>query len=189
MGESRLRVAAVAHVHANDVGPGAPHLVGVADHILRLRRTLQAMHQDHRRALCPHPRRMPVALAQHAACDLRFAGGRHLHQLRHRRRQSVCTRQEDACDRLQVAVAQKEPRHEGKRLETERCVRAGRAERGGGGRDGFVLDCGLSCAVRRDRKCSRRSWLPCFGRIGADHGGFTVACRTQCNNGNDRKRP
>ena len=35
------RAAAVAHVHADDVAAGAPELVGVADDVLRVARSLR----------------------------------------------------------------------------------------------------------------------------------------------------
>ena len=99
-GRKPLRAAAVAHVHANDISPSSPHLVGVADDVLRLRRAFEAMHQNHGWAIGTQRRRMPVALAEHMTCHLRVAGRRDFHQLRHRLRQSVGTRQKVAGDRL-----------------------------------------------------------------------------------------
>ena len=118
-----VAAAAVAHVHANDVGARTPELVRVANHVLRVRRAFQAMHHDRRWPLGAHLRRLPVALAQDLRRDLSVARGRDFDKHRHRRRQIVCTRQEVAEDGLHVTVAQEASWHEGPRFKRSRSNR------------------------------------------------------------------
>ena len=65
-----LGAAAVAHVHADDVAARAPQLVGVADDVLRVRRTFETVHDDGGWPRCADLLRLPVALAENLACDL-----------------------------------------------------------------------------------------------------------------------
>ena len=54
---------------------GAPHLVGVADDVLRLRRAFEAVQHDDGEALGAHRLGLPVAVAEDLARDLIVGGG------------------------------------------------------------------------------------------------------------------
>jgi hypothetical protein len=69
-GRERFGAAAVAHVHAHDVAAGAPHLVGVADDVLRLRRALEPVQKDDVSRWIADRFGLPVAVAEHLAGDL-----------------------------------------------------------------------------------------------------------------------
>jgi len=103
----RLGAAAVAHIHADDVATSTPELVRIADHVLRVRRAFQSVHDDGGRSRRANLDRLPMTLAEHLACDLACSRGRDLDKLWLGWWQTIRTRQIVAGNSLQVAVAEK----------------------------------------------------------------------------------
>ena len=81
--------------------PRPPRFIRVAQHILRLRRTLKSMQQQQRHPLAAHRLRLPVAMTQNAAL------GRWIHfdDGVFGRRQLDPTRQKIRQQRLQIAIS------------------------------------------------------------------------------------
>ncbi len=105
-----LRAAAVAHVHAHHIPSRGEKARRVPAHILRIRRALKPMQQQHRVA---SSFRLPVALAQHAARRHAFVRWLYFDQLILRRRQHRSAWEEISRQRLQVPIAKKPARREG----------------------------------------------------------------------------
>ena len=70
-GRERIGTAAVAHVHADDVHAGGPGARGNALHVAGIGRALESMHQNRREPRGAHRFRLPMAMAEHAACHRR----------------------------------------------------------------------------------------------------------------------
>jgi hypothetical protein len=103
-GGELLGVAAVAHVHADDVGAGLPELVGVADDVLGLRGAFEPVDDDGGGAGGADLERLPVAVAEDLAVDLVLGGGGDFDEDGFGRREAVFAGQIVAGYGLEVAV-------------------------------------------------------------------------------------
>ena len=101
-GRQRVRVRAVAHVHADHVAARIPCARGNALNVAGVGRAFKAMNQHHREPRGPLRLGLPVAMAQHAAA----IRGIHLDRFGDGGEPKRRTGQIIANDRLQVAVAE-----------------------------------------------------------------------------------
>src|ERR1019366_5318933 len=97
-----IRVAAITHIHADDIAAGNPRARSDSLHVTGARRALQAMNQEHREMGGPLWLRLPVAVAQDAAAIRRV----HLDGVFNRAKLEPRTGQKVAYDGLQMAVPQ-----------------------------------------------------------------------------------
>ncbi len=130
-GREGFGAAAVAHVHADDVEAGAPHLVGVADDVLRLRRAFEAVEDDDGEARGADLLGLPVAVAEDLAGDLVARGGGDFDELGGEGRQVVAAAEIVAEDGLEMAVREPGARVEGRGSEGLQGHPAGLAGWGG----------------------------------------------------------
>ena len=105
-GREALRTAAVAHVHANDVATGVPELGGVATHVLRSGRALQAVQDKDGRTGGADAGWLPMALAEDLGADLVSVGRNSLDELGDGRGERFGARQKVAGYRLEMAIAE-----------------------------------------------------------------------------------
>src|SRR5215471_13387938 len=99
-----IHATAVALVHEHDIHPGGQSIAGDADHVLRLRRSLEPMHNQHRHGFSTVV--SPVTPA--ANVDPR----RNLHESLLGRWQGDPARHEEAGKGLDVSPRQPSPRPE-----------------------------------------------------------------------------